>query len=104
MDAQHHDLPTAVQPMDQDELPERVAPVKCLLCEPGAVAVQLIGRSRCWQDVLAKVKAQIEGLVLDEHRLVQPEGHRLDPPSQGWQLIQARGHVKAHIGQVERDR
>ena len=80
VDLQNDRLAAPCEAVDQRHLPQGAAPVEMVLSQPRAQRVELAIAPGLGQDGMTDVACQIEGRVLHEDRVADPEGHRHDPP------------------------
>jgi hypothetical protein len=93
-----------VEPIHQREVPERTPAIEAALGEGCAQPVQLLGSPWRWKRGMAKVMAEIEVGVFDEHRMMEAEGDRCDAEPKRRQSVEPAGQVSADVADGDRDR
>ena len=80
MDLQHDRLPAPCEAVDQRHLPQGPAPVQVLLRQPATQRIELAVAPGLGEDGMADMPCHVEGGVLNDQRVAEPEGHRHDAP------------------------
>ena len=87
--------------MDDVELPERPRTIERASEDAGDLLGELLLAAGGRQRQLAHVVAEIEVLVVDPVRVIEPERHRREAPAERRQQVQALGDELLQAGRVE---
>ena len=93
--------PVVGQPFDEPGLPQRVAAIELAAQHPAGEQGQLLHPARRGDGHVVEVAVDVEVLVVDPDRTVEPEGHLVELPGELRRQREPGGEDLPHLQEVE---